>query len=145
VNNELSVLLGDLVSVTHRLTRLAAQSTGDKTSPAMWRTLSVLTSTGPMRLGELATHSRVSQPTMTKIIANLNELEWIKRIADSADARAWHIAITTKGQAALDDWRARLGSALEPMFADLSATDRATLAHAIMLLEARLDVQSVAA
>lgn len=98
-----------------------------------------------MRLGELATHSRVTQPTMTKIIANLNELEWIKRIADSSDARAWHIAITTKGQAALDDWRARLGSALEPLFSDLSAADRDVLANAITLLEARLDVRSEAA
>jgi DNA-binding MarR family transcriptional regulator len=144
VNSELSTILGDLVSVTHRLTRLAAQATGDSTSPATWRTLSVLTSFGPMRLGELAKHSRVSQPTMTKIIANLNEVEWIKRIADTTDARAWQIAIAPKGQRALADWRDRLGSALEPLFVELDPDDVAVLQRTVDLLECSIAVRSEA-
>jgi DNA-binding MarR family transcriptional regulator len=132
VNSELSTILGDLVSVTHRLTRLAAQATGDSTSPATWRTLSVLTSFGPMRLGELAKHSRVSQPTMTKI----------KRIADSTDARAWQIAIAPKGQRALADWRNRLGDALEPLFDELDPDDVAVLQRTVDLLECSIAVRS---
>ncbi|MEF2977833.1 MarR family winged helix-turn-helix transcriptional regulator [Subtercola sp. YIM 133946] len=145
MNSELSALLGDLVTVTHRLTRLAAQATGENTSPAAWRTLSVLTSAGPMRLGELAAASRVSQPTMTKIVRNLNELEWIKRIADSSDARAWLIAIAPKGERALDDWRFRLGVALEPLFADLSSRELDVLAEATDLIGDRVGVQELAA
>ncbi|MCU1481476.1 MAG: MarR family transcriptional regulator [Subtercola sp.] len=145
MNSELSALLGDLVTVTHRLTRLAAQATGETTSPASWRTLSVLTSAGPMRLGELAAASRVSQPTMTKIVRNLNELEWIKRIADSSDARAWLIAIAPKGERALDDWRFRLGVALEPLFADLSSRQLDVLAEATDLIGDRIGVQELAA
>ncbi|PPF88271.1 MarR family transcriptional regulator [Subtercola sp. Z020] len=145
MNSELSTLLGDLVSVTHRLTRLAAQATGESTSPAAWRTLSVLTSAGPMRIGELANASRVSQPTMTKIVANLNELEWIKRIADSSDARAWQIAIAPKGQNALNDWRYRLGAALEPLFSDLTHRELEVLAEATDLIGDRIDVQELAA
>ena len=145
MNSELTVLLGDLVSVTHRLTRLAAQATGDNTSPAAWRTLSVLTSAGPMRLGELANASRVSQPTMTKIVRNLNEVEWIKRIADSSDARAWQIAIAPKGQKALDDWRFRLGAALEPLFADLSHRELQVIEEATGLICDRIDVEELAA
>jgi DNA-binding MarR family transcriptional regulator len=145
VNSELSTLLGDLVSVTHRLTRLAAQATGESTSPAAWRTLSVLTSAGPMRIGELASASRVSQPTMTKIVANLNELEWIKRIADSSDARAWQIAIAPKGQNALNDWRYRLGAALEPLFSDLTHRELEVLSEATDLIGDRIDVQELAA
>ncbi|GGF28052.1 MarR family winged helix-turn-helix transcriptional regulator [Subtercola lobariae] len=145
MNSELSALLGDLVTVTHRLTRLAAQATGENTSPAAWRTLSVLTSAGPMRLGELAAASRVSQPTMTKIVRGLNELEWIKRIADSSDARAWQIAIAPKGQIALDDWRFRLGVALEPLFADLSSREVDVLAEATDLIGDRMGVQELAA
>ncbi|RFA11569.1 MarR family transcriptional regulator [Subtercola boreus] len=143
--SELSELLGDLVSVTHRLTRLAAQATGDSTSPAAWRTLSVLTSSGPLRLGELAIANRVSQPTMTKIVANLNELEWIKRIADSSDARAWLIAIAPKGQSALNDWRYRLGLALEPLFSDLTVRQLGVLSEATDLIGDRIDVQEQAA
>ncbi|MCU1482844.1 MAG: MarR family transcriptional regulator [Subtercola sp.] len=98
-----------------------------------------------MRLGELAAASRVSQPTMTKIVRNLNELEWIKRIADSSDARAWLIAMAPKGQAALDDWRYRLGVALEPLFADLSSRELVVLAEATDLIGDRIGVQELAA
>src|SRR3954452_20205115 len=98
---ELHQILGDLVVAAHRLTRLAARVTGSTESPATWRTLSVLQAVGPMRLGELATHSRVSQPTMTKLVRNLVDAEWVKRIADTDDARAWQIAITANGAAGL--------------------------------------------
>jgi len=139
--SELSELLSDLVSVTHRLTRIAAQATGESTSPATWRTLSVLSSFGPMRLGELAKQSRVSQPTMTKIVANLNEVEWIRRIADVDDARAWQIALAPKGIRALDEWRSRLGEALAPMFSDLDRDEVDVISRAIDLLHECTDVR----
>ncbi len=138
---ELSELLSDLVSVTHRLTRIAAQATGESTSPATWRTLSVLSSFGPMRLGELAKQSRVSQPTMTKIVANLNEVEWIRRIADVDDARAWQIALAPKGVRALQDWRDRLGSVLAPMFSDLDGAELDVISRAVDLLHEATDLR----
>lgn len=139
---ELSDLLSDLVSVTHRLTRIAARATGDTTSPATWRTLSVLSTFGPMRLGELAKQSRVTQPTMTKIVANLNELEWIRRIADVDDARAWQIALAPKGIKALGEWRARLGQALAPLFDDLDRDQIETITRAVDLLHECTDVRA---
>ncbi|WP_203230798.1 LemA family protein, partial [Agromyces humi] len=83
--SDLPTVLGDLVSVNHRITRLAASVTGSTESPAVWRTLSVLRDLGPMRLGELARVSRVSQPTMTKLVHTLDERGWIRRIADVSD------------------------------------------------------------
>ena len=139
---ELSDLLSDLVSVTHRLTRIAAQATGESTSPATWRTLSVLSTFGPMRLGELAKQSRVSQPTMTKIVANLNEVEWIRRIADVDDARAWQIALAPKGIRALAEWRNRLGEALAPMFLELDSSELDVISRAVDLLHECTDVRS---
>ncbi|WPO85038.1 MarR family transcriptional regulator [Herbiconiux sp. KACC 21604] len=139
---ELSALLSDLVSVTHRLTRIAAQATGDSTSPATWRTLSVLSTFGPMRLGELAKQSRVSQPTMTKIVANLNEVEWIRRIAVVDDARGWQIALAPKGIAALADWRARLGSALSPLFDDLDASELDVISRAVDLISEATELRA---
>ncbi|MFB2556509.1 MarR family winged helix-turn-helix transcriptional regulator [Herbiconiux liangxiaofengii] len=139
---ELQNLLSDLVSVTHRLTRIAAQATGESTSPATWRTLSVLSSFGPMRLGELAKQSRVSQPTMTKIVANLNEVEWIRRIADVDDARAWQIALAPKGIKALAEWRAKLGAALAPLFDDLDHEEIDVISRAVDLLHECTDVRA---
>jgi DNA-binding MarR family transcriptional regulator len=126
------------MSVTHRLTRIAAEATNDPTrqsvSPATWRTLSALSTFGPMRLGELAKQARVSQPAMSKIVANLNEVEWIRRIADVDDARAWQIAIAPKGIRAFADWREKLGVALAPLFDDLAPADLDVITRALDLL-----------
>lgn len=136
--------LGDLVVASHRLTRLAARVTGNTESPATWRTLSVLQTTGPLRLGELASNSRVSQPTMTKIVRNLVESEWVKRIADTDDARAWQIAITDRGAKALQDWRDALADALVPMFADLSEDELAAMRCTVEVIAARADLSTAA-
>ena len=85
---DLSTVLGDLVSVNHRITRLAASVTGSTESPAVWRTLSVLRDLGPMRLGELARVSRVSQPTMTKLVHTLDERGGLPGMADGTLLRA---------------------------------------------------------
>jgi len=143
MTSALQPILSGLVTVTHRITRIAATSTGDATSPAIWRTLSVLGMEGPMRLGQLATASRVSQPTMTKLIAGLVESEWVKRIADTSDARAWQIAIAPKGEAALADWRTRIGEAMEPFFTDTTEAEREILARAVDIIAERTRPASV--
>ena len=149
---ELPALLSDLLSVTHRLTRLAAEATSPNAnvggphaarsvSPATWRTLSALSTFGPMRLGELAKQARVSQPAMSKIVANLNEVEWIRRIADVDDARAWQIALAPKGIRALGDWREKLDSALSPLFDGLDSSEIETISRALDLLHECTDQQ----
>ena len=143
-NPELHQILGDLVVAAHRLARLAARVTGSTESPATWRTLSVLQTVGPMRLGELAEHSRVSQPTMTKIVRNLVDAEWVKRIADAADARAWQIAITAEGAEALQAWRDELSAALVPMFADLGDDELAALRATVEIIGSRVDLSTAA-
>ncbi len=130
-------LVEKLIVEANRLTRVAAQATGSTTPAAVWRTLSILSSDGSMRIGDLARASRVTQPTMTKLVQNLSEEELIYRIADVADSRAWLIAITAKGRKALDDWRTELGHALEPMFADLSEDETRTLERAVEIIAAR--------
>jgi DNA-binding MarR family transcriptional regulator len=136
---DLPTVLGDLVSVNHRITRLAASVTGSTESPAVWRTLSVLRDLGPMRLGELARVSRVSQPTMTKLVHTLDERGWIRRIADVSDARAWLISADPRGLVALAAWREELVSALQPTFADLDDDEIATLAAAVEIVRTRIE------
>ncbi|CAN5327537.1 MarR family transcriptional regulator [soil metagenome] len=128
-------LVEKLIVEANRLTRVAAQATGSTTPAAVWRTLSILASDGSYRIGDLAKASRVTQPTMTKLVQNLAEDELIYRIADVADSRAWLIAITEKGTNALAAWRIELGKALEPMFAELSADETDILERAITILE----------
>lgn len=136
---DLTDLIGGLVSVNHRLTRLAAASTSSTESPAVWRTLAVLRDLGPMRLGELARVSRVSQPTMTKLVHSLDERGWIRRIADANDARAWLISADPKGLAALDAWRDELAGEMAPYFADLDDDEREVLARAVAIVRTRIE------
>lgn len=135
---DLQDLLGDLVSVNHRLTRVAARAAHGSESPALWRTLSVLLSTGPIRLGELADLSRVSQPTATKLVAGLVARGWVERTSDADDARVSLIAMTPAGNAALTAWRSQLAAALLPYFADLPAADIDTLDRAVAILRDRV-------
>ena len=123
---------------THRLTRLAAQTTGSTVSSAVWTSLSVLESDGPHRVGDLARVVRISQPGMTKVLRGLVEDEWVLRIADVEDSRAWLIAVTDKGRAALRDWRAQLADATSAIFDDLSAAEWATLQAAATILTNRM-------
>lgn len=131
-------IIESLLTSNHRLTRMAAQSTGTTVSSAVWSTLSVLVADGPKRNGELARAARISQPGMTKVLATLVEDEWVRRIADVDDSRAWLIAITDKGSDALGGWRTQLAEATRGIFADLGETEWATLENAARILATRL-------
>jgi DNA-binding MarR family transcriptional regulator len=142
---ELHDILTDIVQLSGRVTRLATRATQDPETPATWRTLAVLQQHGPMRLGELARLSNVAQPTMTKIVAGLVERDWVKRIADQDDARAWQIGISSKGVTVLTEWRAKLATTLLPLFEDLPDADVQTLRKAVDLLRPRIELGSAAA
>jgi DNA-binding MarR family transcriptional regulator len=137
MTSDLNSLLAEVLVTAHRLTRVAAQTTGSTTPAAVWHTISILTTDGPLRIGDLARVARVSQPAMTKVVQQLAEHELVSRIADSEDSRAWLIAVAPKGAAALDNWRAQLGRVLGPAFADLSQEDVAALERAVRLLQER--------
>jgi DNA-binding MarR family transcriptional regulator len=138
-------IIESLLTSNHRLTRMAAQATGSTVSAAVWSSLSILNSDGPRRNGELARAARISQPGMTKLLANLIEDEWVYRIADVDDSRAWLIAITDKGRDALADWRTQLAEATRDIFRDLSETEWAALEKASTILALRLADTAVAA
>src|SRR5690606_11240811 len=131
-------ILESLLVSTHRLTRLAAQATGSTTPAAQWRTLSILAAEGPMRVGELAAASRVTQPGMTRLLGTMVEEELVTRIADRDDSRAWLIVVSEKGKKALTAWRARRAETLDRCFGELSDADWATLEAAASLLATRL-------
>lgn len=138
-------ILETLLVSSHRLTRLAAQSTGSSVSSATWSALSVLSTDGPHRIGDLAKAARISQPGMTKLLQGLVEDEWVYRIADVEDSRAWLIAISDKGRAALAGWRVELAGAMAPIFDDLDEAGWRALERATTILSERVGAVAVAA
>lgn len=135
---EVAQLLVRMINISNRLGRYAAHATGERTSPATWRALSVLREKGPLRLGVLADNCRVRQPTMTVIVDSLLSSGYVVRRPDPDDGRANLHELTEAGEAALEDWRSRVGDALMPLFTDLSEQERTLLADSVRLLDERL-------
>ncbi|MFE3456848.1 MarR family winged helix-turn-helix transcriptional regulator [Nocardiopsis aegyptia] len=136
--DEVARLLVRLINISNRLGRYAAHATGERTSPATWRALSVLQEKGPLRLGVLAENCRVRQPTMTAIVESLLSSGYVLRRPDPDDRRAQLHELTAAGEAALEDWRSRVGTALTPLFDDLTEDERALLSDSVRLLDGRL-------
>ncbi|PZE88164.1 hypothetical protein DEI95_15890 [Curtobacterium sp. MCBD17_008] len=132
-----------LVSV-NRLIRSALQATGHTTSTAVWRTLGILETEEALRLGELATASRVSQPTMTRLVAGMTADGLIARTVDPDDSRGQLIQITDAGRERLVAWRAALTSTVGPLFEDLGDDDWDVLHHASALIAARARTETTA-
>ncbi|OII38395.1 hypothetical protein BIU98_14425 [Curtobacterium sp. MMLR14_010] len=125
-----------LVSV-NRLIRTAVQATGTTTSPAVWRTLGILETDQPLRVGELATASRVSQPTMTRLVGGMLDDGLVSRSVDPDDSRGQRIGITDAGRAHLLAWRATLTRTVGPVFADLDDDQWDVLHEASALIATR--------
>lgn len=123
-----------MLFAAHTLTRTVAVSTRSETPAAQWRTLSILRASGPLRLGELARLSRVSQPGMTRLVGSMLDAGLLDKHEDPGDSRAQLISITPAGAKAFDVWESQLGEALMPVFADLSDDDWAVLTRAAEIL-----------
>ena len=130
--------LETLLAASTRLVRLSAQRTGSPVTSATWTVLSVLASEGPHRAGDLARLARISHPGMTRIVQQLVQDEWVRRVADTADSRAWLLFITDPGRHALLDWRRELAEAMDDVFTGLSAHEWSALDHAAEILATRV-------
>lgn len=138
-------ILESLLVASSRLIRIAAQATGNDTPSAVWRTLSILESQGPLRVGELASASRVSQPGMTRLLPTMIDDGLVSRAVDRNDSRALVIALTREGRERLVAWRTLLSTTLEPLFGDLEPREWQTLERAAAILSSRTAAEVVPA
>ncbi len=126
-----------LVLGAHALTRVASLETRNEAPAAQLRTLSLLREHGPQRIGDLAALSRVTQPGMTRLVAQMADAGLLERGHDEHDWRATVVTVTPAGLAALDEWIQVLGAALAPRFSDLDADDWAAIRRAADVVDAR--------
>lgn len=128
----------------HALTRVASLETRTEAPAAQWRTLVLLRDNGPLRIGDLATLSRVTQPGMTRLVTQMAEAGLVERTTDPVDSRATLVSATDAGMSALDEWLQVLSAALAPRFADLDEQEWATIRRAADIVDARTRVAEVA-
>lgn len=112
-----------LIVAAHALTRIAALETASETPAAQWRTLTILRDHGPLRVGDVARLSRVTQPGMTRLVGQMAEQGLVEKSTDAADSRVSVVSVTPLGLEALQTWLLRLTSALAPHFDDLDEAE----------------------
>jgi DNA-binding MarR family transcriptional regulator len=83
----LSVALG-------RLTRVMRRGGQTGLGPGSISALATLVRSGPMRLGDLAAREGVAPPTLTRIVAGLEDLGYVVRVPDPDDRRATRVETT---------------------------------------------------
>src|SRR5947209_8777644 len=94
---------------------------------AQARTLLSLRDCGPQRITDLAQLERVRQPTMSALIARMEEFGWVARVAGEADRRAVFVRLTDEGKSIIDEAEAARNAALNSYLGALSGDDLAAL------------------
>lgn len=118
-----------------RLSRRLRQEAAGEITPSQLAALSTVSRLGELSLGELANVERIAPPTMTRIVARLEERGWLQRNVDSSDRRVTRVAVSDSGRALLDETRTRRDAYLAARIRKLSAEERAVLDRAVPLLE----------
>lgn len=115
--------------------RLRQEGAHDETSPSQLIALATLYRDGPMTVGELASSERVKPPTMTRVVAALEEQGYVRREPSPDDGRCVRVLVTDAGRAAHDRYRLRRDEWLAGRLDALSAEDLAVLAQASDILD----------
>jgi DNA-binding MarR family transcriptional regulator len=103
-------------------------------------TLSTLEHTGPRRLTDLAAAEEVTQPSMTSLVTQLEQLGFAERRRDQVDARVVLVAITRAGRQLVRERRRAGAQALTELIDKLDEQDAVELNVALPALLRLLDV-----
>ena len=88
-----------------------------------------------MTPGELAEHEKVQPPSMTRVIAALEERGLVMRVPHSTDRRQVVLTVTEEGRTAVQRVRRRREAWLAKRLKELTPQERATLRAAAPILE----------
>lgn len=97
--------------------------------------LGTLRKKGAMSAGDLAAHERVQPPSMTKVLAILEEKGLVSRESHPNDKRQVIITLTSTGAQLLDSERRQRDAWLSQRLAKLSPAEQATLRDVIPVLD----------
>jgi DNA-binding MarR family transcriptional regulator len=127
-----SALRVSLARLTRRLRKQAAAQALTATEAA---TLSAVERHTAMTPSELAEHEKVQPPSMTRVIAKLEERGLLTRSPHPTDRRQVTISVTPEGAALLKEERRAKEAWLAQRLKELTPEERATLRAAAPILE----------
>ncbi|MEO8888428.1 MAG: MarR family transcriptional regulator [Jatrophihabitantaceae bacterium] len=119
-----------------RLTRIVRNQRADMSvTLTQLSAMGTLNKRGPMSAGDLAACEKVQPPSMTKVLASLEERGLVRRDSHPGDRRQAIIAITDDGVALLDSERRLRDEFLSLRLSQLTSDERAVLRSAIPVLD----------
>ncbi|QGS26884.1 MarR family transcriptional regulator [Gordonia bronchialis] len=134
----------DVATVYHQLTQInrALRTRGGQGSlsagvaAALW----TIANHSPIRLSTLAQRESVTAPTMSRIVATLEEQGYVERMIDPDDARARLFTATPAGIELLSHARSLRAQLLADAIDRLDADDRDAVHRGLAALAGALDV-----
>jgi len=121
-----------------RMARRLRQEAGADLSPSMNAALATIERHGPLTPSELAERERVQRPTVTRVLARLEEAGLVVRAGDPQDRRCSLVSISDDGRALLEAMRERKDAFLARRIDALEPADREALDRAAEILERML-------
>jgi DNA-binding MarR family transcriptional regulator len=115
--------------------RLRAQRTDRTVTLTQLSALSCLQKCGPLTPGELAAKERVQPPSMTRVIAALEEGGLVSRRPHPSDGRQAIVSVTEEGRAYLDAEAEARERWLDERLAELTDDERELLARCVELID----------
>ena len=118
-----------------RLARRLRQQAEHGITPSMLSALSSIERLGPLTFGQLAEAERVQPPTITKIVARLEEQGLVTRTVDPDDHRVARLRLSRRGSSLVAQARSRKDAYLTAKLAGLPDADRDALVSAVAAIE----------
>jgi DNA-binding MarR family transcriptional regulator len=118
-----------------RLHRQLRREAGVDLTPSQISALAAIDNRGPLTLKALAEHEGVAPPSITKVLAMLEDDGLVARTADPDDRRVSYVSATKKGSALVAESRRRKTAWLTARIRHLSTDEQAKLADALDVLD----------
>ena len=132
---ELAARLRLVVGRLHRRIRIDGR---ESIPPLQLSALVTVEQHGPLRLSELARREAVTAPTMSRVLAALDEQGLVIRTPDPHDARGVRIVLSEEGAARIAEVRSHRTALVARRLARLDDEERERIAAALPALEAPL-------
>jgi DNA-binding MarR family transcriptional regulator len=129
------------LSVVRLNRRMRAQRVNSAVTISQLAAMSTLDFHGPLTPGELAAHEKVQPPSMTRVLAGLEDLGLVDRKPHPTDGRQVIVQLTGAGkQLCRDEVRMR-EAWLSRRVAELDPDDREALRRAVEVINAMVESQ----
>jgi DNA-binding MarR family transcriptional regulator len=115
--------------------RLRVQTADSAITLSQMSALSCLHKAGSMTPGELAAKEGVQPPSMTRVIAALEEVGLVTRHAHPTDGRQAIVELTEAGRARIEEEVSARERWLDVQLADLGDEERAVLRRAVEIID----------